>query len=521
MNIANRVTSEAEREPLFGENRRLRKSAHSAAWIFLVSAPWLLLFLVASIRNIPLLGGAPVWNDEVSIWRTLYSFSQCGFDVGSSGINEYTSPIGGFTAHGIGRILLYGAFALLFGVAENSVVLFNTILMSLSLAFLVWKLRPGTLLSLMLGATYLGYAPLILYASTSMSEVANYALMLCYIVFLVAFQQRGLRRDAAGAFLIALLLSVYRVNHIVLYIPLVLGFCGHRLSKRMLFWMYAALLAMIVTYLAVMQFSAPYPFGFLFSLSHVRSLAEAVEMLMKHSLLNVMAFFDFASASATEVALRYSYFSLTLLCLFGSFLRILRVGGILGYSFRLQKTPDVSYLTAFLVLFLVLALVLGTYDVFGWRDYRSLAPVLWCVAAYLLLLSKRPAIILSISCIVLMTTVTLSDVPPVFEQRLRPVASSGIPHPGLVALTAQMTVCERPVGRYINSVAVRDLTFDLARAIHPAFGLHIVLPMRSGVVKQCRYILATGRLEAVEGYESMDENGFGVLLVRVRNNAGH
>ncbi len=518
MTIANGVPPETENEPLPGENRLLRKFVHLAAWIFLVSAPWLLLFLVAAVRNMPLLGGAPVWNDEVSIWRTLYSFSQCGFDVGSSGINEYTSAIGGFTAHGVGRILLYGGLALLFGVAENSVVLFNTLLMSLSLAFLVWKLRPGTLPSLALAAAYLGYAPLVLYAATSMSEISNYALLLCYVAFLVAFQRTGLRRNIAGAFIVALLLSFYRVNHIVLYIPLALSFCDYRLSKRMLFWMCAAMLAMIVTYFAVMQFSAPYPFGFLFMLTHARSITAAAGMVIKHSLQNVLTFFNIVSASAAEVVLRYSYFSVTIFCLFGGFLRRERTGGNLGFRLRRREAPDRIYMTAFLLLVLVLALVVGAYDVYGWRDYRSLAPVLWCAAAYLLLMRRRPAVFLASLGMLLMMAVTLLAWPPVFEQRLRPVASSEPAHQGLLALTGRMTVAERPSGRYENSVGVRDLTFELAGGLHPAFGLHIILPMRSGTAKQCRYILATGELEEIEGYEVVERNGYGVLFVRADGN---
>ena len=93
------------------------------SWIVLILSPFLLLTLISLILGQNALSAQPVWLDELSFWRSLYSWNQMGFDTGYYGMFEETAALGTLGISGLGPILIYGWFIKLFGMSHNTIML--------------------------------------------------------------------------------------------------------------------------------------------------------------------------------------------------------------------------------------------------------------------------------------------------------------------------------------------------------------------------------------------------------------
>jgi len=167
----------------------------------------------------------------------------------------------------------------------------------------------------------MAYAPIVLYALSSMTQWFNYALVLFYITFLLGYQERRKGWLLMLCVLTIMLGALYRPMYCLLFLPLLLLYCRYQFNLRMIgFAIPALLLSVLCCYLA-MQTAAPYASGFLYHLLRADNLHTAWRMLLSHTKSNLIDYFIRDSGSTMQTAFRWLYCSLTGLCLISSFIR--------------------------------------------------------------------------------------------------------------------------------------------------------------------------------------------------------
>ena len=122
----------------------------------------------------------PVWSDELSLWHEVFSFSQKGFNFGYYTINEAVPKYLSFGTHGFGTVSVYAFFARHFGWKTFSIVSANVFFLQMAyLSFLILTL-PTAKQYIYIILFSISFTPLILFFSTSMSELLNYSVLIVY-----------------------------------------------------------------------------------------------------------------------------------------------------------------------------------------------------------------------------------------------------------------------------------------------------------------------------------------------------
>src|ERR1035437_6057460 len=79
------------------------KTTRLFTYFLLISTPWILLLIVTkfvSHNSLSML--IPCWNDEISYWHEILSFSSKGLNFGYYTINEVPPKLLSFGTHGFG-----------------------------------------------------------------------------------------------------------------------------------------------------------------------------------------------------------------------------------------------------------------------------------------------------------------------------------------------------------------------------------------------------------------------------------
>jgi hypothetical protein len=340
------------------------------SWTVLILVPWILLFIITSLishHTVTIL--TPCWNDEMSYWHEVLSFSTKGFHFGYYTMNEMTPKFLSFGTHGFGTTLIYTVYAKIFGWNYNSIVMANTVFLSISFLFLVIYLKPTTRKTLLISIFYLTYTPLILYCSTSMSELMNFSLLIDYVILLYAYIKSGGKKNKLFYILIVFcsIISFIRIIYIILFLPVILYKKSGLKSKReiiilLICWIFLS----ILLFLASTLFVSPFPNSFLSLLFSISNLFDFIVYFVKHFVLNVMRFIYPFRDDFIQVFQRYILIlSITWLVIKS---RVLR--------FR-YKQIEPLYFNSFLLISLSLIITFAAYDVFKWRDYRVIAPLIF------------------------------------------------------------------------------------------------------------------------------------------------
>ena len=172
-----------------------RRALTIAAWVALAATPFILLAIVSRAVGHNAWQSNPVWTDELDYWRGVFSWLHMGGQTGYNGIGEQTALLGTLSVHGVTPVLLYGWYALLFGWDFSSIVMANALWISLSAVVFIALNRPKARTSLVMALSLMVYAPVVLYCTTSMTELANYGLLLFYLAFVTRLWNA---RHAAG-----------------------------------------------------------------------------------------------------------------------------------------------------------------------------------------------------------------------------------------------------------------------------------------------------------------------------------
>src|ERR1035437_8603 len=189
--------------------------------LLLIASPWILLFITTNlIAHHSVFSSVPCWSDELSYWHELLSFTRKGLNVGYSTIDENTPKFLAFGTHGSGTVTVYALFAKAFGWKAYSIVIANAFFMSLAFLMLILTVKPGSKNILLILIFSLTYTPLVLYASTSMSELLNFSLIIVYGGLLSAYFKLGGKKLLVAMLLFCTAISFVRIIYVILFLPL-------------------------------------------------------------------------------------------------------------------------------------------------------------------------------------------------------------------------------------------------------------------------------------------------------------
>ena len=352
--------------------------------LLLVASPVLVMLLLSLMSGQNMFLSKPIFNDEMSYWRLMYSISERGFDFGSTEhLVGYVAPYGPLGSHGLSPVAAWLWYVLLFPMTDSALVIAGVIMLSAALLLMYIIARPGISETLLIALFTLLYPPLVRYINLSMMEMPCYACVIVYMALLLRYE-----KEQSGAlprsfwtlpllFVCGLYCTLLRMSNVVLFFPAILIFCHNRLSLKLLLCLVLYALGTLAFNYCFSLFVAPYPDA-LYTLMQSDSLAELLRGLWLNTRTNIINYLDpFSDNSLPQAMARYFYL-LVLLALLGKTL-LKREGG------RMRLTWRWAYFGVFAAGAAGLLIVLTIYYVFDWRDYRTLAPLAYCMVLWLLL----------------------------------------------------------------------------------------------------------------------------------------
>ena len=489
-----------------------------AAWALLVASPFVLLAVVSLVIGHNAFQSVPVWSDELDYWRGVLSWLHVGGSAGYSGIGELTAQMGTLSVHGISPILLYVAFGTLFGWGFSGIVLANCVWISTGALLFCVLNRPKAGVAAFISIALMVYAPVILYCATSMTELANYGLLLFYLAFVIRLWEA--RKAARGALaqglpftrglpslvfatLTVLLCCTYRITYVGLWIPLILVACDVRWTGKTLLWTLSALLTSLFVYYLTALTASPFASGFLYNFLRTGSLPMSVQMFLSHGKANLLDYFVKTTTNPMESLQRVLYCGVALLALLGALIRVEKMEG----RFRLRFTFNGFSLLMFLTLMLPFAIVVCAYETNDWSDYRTLAPFLWLVIALYALHGRKlfPALYLG-GCVAILAIMLSSGPIGAYQDENRfAEAPFTADVQELCAAVAYHPAAANP---FENSVRTDMFTLETVALLHPGIGIQTGWFTQDSIGKS-RWILTDHLKIPVEGYELVLKNKAG------------
>lgn len=486
--------------------------AQWASRVILISSPALTLVLLSLISGHDCFSGLPLWSDEIDYWREMLSFVEAeDHAFGFYGFLGYPADMGEWGCHGIAPLIVYGLPGMAFGWHPASIVIVNMVCCMLSFAVLIALVRPSVRCSALIVLLWLLYPPIFSYAPTSMMEMPQYAGVIIFTGLLLRYVEKHERTIACVLFAWVFLFAGIRVSNIVFFIPVVLFVGRFKIGRALFGAALAALLLSVAAWEVFGAFNAGYPGGFMASLSQEGSLAKKGMMLLanvKGNLVNWLSLDE----GIKQASQRYAYIAVMVL---------LFIGLIVARARPKAMDVDPSHATlareclaSLLVLFVALGIVVCAYDVFDWRDYRTLAPVLW--SQLLFFAFRREQVVLvslgGILCALLLASLPTLSATAAFEDARYaaiPEAPSGFP--------LHEVESEGRDPRELTLVLMTTEPAWLAYAMDPSLGYVGCTESGSGALEEMGYAYAPKGMELPDGFEVLWESDDAVLYAQGRH----
>ena len=356
-----------------------------SACLLFACTPLIIMLVLSLLSGQNMFLSKPVFNDEIGYWRELFSISHCGFGFGSTGgLPGKSAPIGPLESHGLGPLAAWLWYVLLFPVGESAIVIANFLLLTAAIALFCLLVRPEAKTALLLAVFTLLFPPLVRYINVSMMEIPCYAGGIVYMAFLYRYQKKPtlLRLFwvlAAGGYC-----ALLRLSNVVLFIPAIFILAGNKFRPRLFLLLAVYAAGVLALNRFVNAFISPYP-DFMSTLSYCSSYGEVLSMVLQNALKNLGRLFDPTSDNSLPQAFaRYQYIFLVALLLMLGFFRRNGNGRLRpGWNWDWVGILGIAAGCLFLVIFL--------YDVFDWRDYRTLTPIMYFSVSWLLLHREKCA----------------------------------------------------------------------------------------------------------------------------------
>ena len=329
------------------------------ALAMLIPCAYLLMWYVIQGRSF--LSAKPYFSDEIGYWRLMYSIDNCGFGFGiNEGFVGLNAKIGNLGCHGIAPILAWGWYALLFTWRENSVFTANFIMLTVSIAALIFLCKPDKKKTIGIIALLLLYSPVVLYINTAMMEIPCSSAVILYSALYLRWRSKREKPVFFCAVIFGIYMAGLRICYAALLLPLLWESCGFSFSKKAVITVLALAVGTVCFYKITSLFVADYPWWFTLTLKNAPK-EYRLQMILSHSLRNIKVYFASCLRVDAEAAFRWMYLASMLYFLYKSIAK--------GERRRL-------YLSFFVVYAAMLAANIALYDVYGWLDYRMLSPSL-------------------------------------------------------------------------------------------------------------------------------------------------
>lgn len=351
--------------------------------IFLAFLPIATVLLLSLYSGNNCFSGMPLWSDEVDYWREVYSFSSLR-SSGYYGFLGHTPLLGTLGCHGWTPILVYGVPALLFGWNVFSIVAWNIFLCSIAFLVLAVLVRPNARTCFYISIIWLLFPCILFYIPTSMMEMPHYALLIVFeALFVHSIRNKDLNTRALIAMtIIVLFMMSLRINEIVFFLQILVLIAFYKNRKTLFISIAIFACLAIADYKIQGLFSSAYPFGVLYEISIQESFNAKLHLIYANVHDNMLRFFSSDDTFAQIIQRICTIIFLGVLC-----------ACFIQQAFTKKDTAlppnkeDVDSLDiippiwilgcSILVISLSLVLVILFYDVMIWRDYRTLAPILW------------------------------------------------------------------------------------------------------------------------------------------------
>ena len=347
---------------------------------FIIAFPKIVIFLTAWLcAHTQPAFLVPVWSDELSLWHEVLSFSQKGLNFGYYTINEVVPSYLSFGTHGFGTVSVYALFAHEFGWNTFSITIANVFFLQIAYFFFLLLVLPTKKQLLYILFFSVSFTPLILFCTTSMSELLNYSVILVYFGLLYKYFKKGWKALFVALTLFCVWVSFIRIIYIILFIPVLFKRkTEFRMDKKFFFHFLLWLVSGIILFILNGLFVSPYPDSYLNELFSSAGVGEFIRNFAIHFFQNTVNFINPVSENLIQVAERYFAIFVTVYSLLKS-----------NVLHSKTKKIEIEYFIVFLILSLFVFINIAAYDVFDWRDYRVLAPVLFGCILFLIVNKKQ------------------------------------------------------------------------------------------------------------------------------------
>jgi hypothetical protein len=477
--------------------KKLDKTQWSLS-ILLIASPWILLFITTSvIAHQPVFNSIPCWSDELGYWHEILSCTQKGIGFGYYSMNEAVPANLSFGTHGFGAVSVYALFGSIFGWKAYSIVIANCFFVSLAFLFLTLFLNISTKKLLFILLFYLTFTPVILFTSTSMTEILNVSVLIIYISLLHFYFKKGGFKWLVVLMILCTAISFIRIIYIILILPLLFK-RKNEFKFDLKFLLYFVLWIVFGSLLFVLNnlFVSPYPDSFLNDLLNSNNFTGFITDFGTHFVENTLNLINPVSENSVQVLQRYFLISVIIICFIKS--------NIVQSKF---KKLDREFFIVFLILFLFVMINIGAYDVFDWRDYRVLAPILFGCIVYLIL-NDKTGIIYPSFVFNLVGILFLFLSPQIVES----FNTCRYTKPLHIPILRSIEYTAHPVSRFENTIVVQQFNPDIVLNIPAGIGISYSDELTDKL--KSRYIYSDKELK-LRTYKIVDSDKSGKLYQKI------
>lgn len=308
-----------------------------------------------------------VWTDEVQYWLEVNTYKAVGFNGGYFSIEEKISgaDFTHFGTHGPIYPMFIGTMARVFPWSQSSGPIYNLAFIAFGLLIFLITARPDYKQKILILLFVSFLYPTLLYIPTNMQEGLHqgFACIVSGLLIRQAADAKStkLTYTGGGLILIITFAALIRVTWAIVLFPAVFLIQKNYNRKTILFSLITAAIMVIALLLLYSYWTSPFPDSFISSLVSGSSISpkEVVYKIIIHSIENIRNFFTSSETThVIEILQRYEILYLIIIMII-----------------LLIKKYYVFALPLFILVSEVI-ITIAFYDVYSFRDFRTLAPFL-------------------------------------------------------------------------------------------------------------------------------------------------
>jgi hypothetical protein len=327
----------------------------------------------------------PVLSDAVVYYLEIQTAVERGLLNANAGYfgyfqdSAYVAELLNYGAHGIMYIFPYLIIGNIIGWNPNTPVAADIIFLFLAITVLHFGANNLKKTILCVGCT-LSFPLILYYFGTGMLEVMLSALLIVLTVLLYRYCANPTSQRFFVALIAVVVCCSFRIHNIIFLIPLIAYPIPDK-SQR--FHRVCLLCGFALTgfmYMIWGKFSSGYPGGFLnelFSVIRVEGSGAGIRLFLSHFILNTKNYLNIFDGNALFVFLRYAIIVMIAVLLLNAFYRV--EAFVASGKTERRRSADRYALSFAAALAASVLLIISFYDVFDWRDFRSLSPILLSV----------------------------------------------------------------------------------------------------------------------------------------------